>query len=145
MKRIKQQLIKEGFIMHILTFSLCFLFHCSVILPSQHENAFASRNIMSSKNDNVLTLNDITLDGALAEEVIANRPPIISFYIKALQNPSKLARAERTLLFIGEPGVGKSTLTQAMAIKTQTFFKFIEATEIGNRYQDSGQETLKKH
>ncbi len=48
----------------------------------------------------------------------------------------------RTLILVGPPGVGKSTLAQAMALVMKRNIKFIKASLVANEYQHSGAQNL---
>lgn len=48
------------------------------------------------------------------------------------------------VLFVGAPGVGKTTLVQAIAEEAGTNFEIINAAFVADKYKDSGPENLKE-
>lgn len=48
------------------------------------------------------------------------------------------------IIFEGAPGIGKTTLAQAIAQKTGRCFKLINATDLFTKFQNSGAENLRK-
>lgn len=85
----------------------------------------------------------------LAEQELANfsiehAPEQIRDVVFCLQNPH-LCPSPTTLLLVGAPGVGKTTLATAIAYACNRPYHLIKCSMIGDKYQNSGPEHLKEH
>lgn len=110
-------------------------------------NAF-SADFVSLKNHDLnhhqVSSNIEQLDPLLVDLLISEQHRHIKRLVFSLLNPTAPANPKKKMLFIGKPGVGKTQLAQAIAIKTKSLCKLISTANIGNEYQNSASEMLLK-
>jgi SpoVK/Ycf46/Vps4 family AAA+-type ATPase len=82
------------------------------------------------------------LNPVLVDTLLSEQPSEINDWVEILKQPEILSVSNRFLLLTGKPGVGKTTLSQAIATKAEVPFKLILSKNIGSKYQFSVQEML---
>lgn len=76
----------------------------------------------------------------LMDEVLEYAHAGIKDVIETINNPNK--KESIRMLLVGEPGVGKTTLAQAIAMQTNHLCFMIRAPSLANQYQFSGEQNL---
>lgn len=85
------------------------------------------------------------LDMELVDQVIKSAPEDIKDLIPAFQNLASFKKGLlKGIMFIGEPGVGKSLLARALAVKCNVLCLHIDCSLLANEYQNSGSQNLKR-
>jgi AAA+ superfamily predicted ATPase len=84
---------------------------------------------------------------AAVDNIIAYSPQALKDVIRAYEHENRDMFSDqlpRSILLLGDPGVGKSTLARGIAIKAKLPYHFIECSLIGNEYKNSGTKNLER-
>ncbi len=114
-------------------------------------------------NSAYATDNDLTIAQRFARsehrqaQLSAEEPQLTEFFIKhcpqqvkdivfCLQHPELFQEADfpTRLLFVGPPGVGKTTLATVIAHSTNRPYRIIKCSTIGDKFQNSGPSHIKE-
>jgi SpoVK/Ycf46/Vps4 family AAA+-type ATPase len=86
------------------------------------------------------------IDPFLVDEVIRNCPLKLQKIVRNLKAKNngfpKRGRIPKSIILLGEPGVGKSTLAQAIAVYCSSKATFVKLTDIHDKFKDSGSHNL---
>lgn len=80
------------------------------------------------------------LDPQLMDEVLEYAPHEIKDVIETINTPDREESVR--IMLVGSPGVGKTTLAQAVALQTGMPCYIVRAPSLGNQYQFSGEQNL---
>ncbi len=116
------------------------LLSCSIYAAQQQGVGNAAKGAAQAQNPLQLP----NLSDALMNHIIMQSPEKFQLLVKRFSNKQYSGSKSGNYILVGKPGVGKTTLAQAFALKTGRMYQIIHGPDIGTKFINSGPGKLKE-